>query len=67
MTLLLIKIKTMNGQKVLRELQSEIDETLMFICVTQMEVYGHLKRDIRECFETQGVKFPELLAEFIEN
>ena len=59
------KVKNdMNAQQI-QELKKEISETLFFFVSMDMKLYGKISQETVSAFNTQRVKFPEILVQFV--
>lgn len=53
-------------KKAMEGLAQEIKLTLEWFVESDIEIYGHIKKGTVEAFGVQGVKFPEILNELVE-
>ncbi len=56
-----------NSTQILKELATEINETLMFFVTTDFNIYGFITKGTQEAFKTQNVKIPLQLLDFCHN
>jgi len=53
-------------QNVMTGLRDEVKSTLLFFIQSDMQIYGHVKKNTLEIFKVQGVVFPDQWIELLE-